>query len=158
MAGRSNSSTTMAGRLPTKSYTGEFLLVFFGFTYCPDVCPATLQSVSAVVDGLGQRAQKLRPLFITVDPERDTPDVLKEYLSNFNQRIVGLTGTPAQVSAAAKVYRAYFRKVEDKSLSDEYTVDHSSFVYLMSPDGEFITHFTHATPPDKIQERLRKIL
>ncbi len=139
-----------------KNYRGEFLLVFFGFTYCPDVCPAALQLVSAAMEKLGPKAKRLRPLFITVDPERDTPEQLKLYLSNFDPRIVGLTGSASQVDAAAKAYRAYYRKVKDPTVTGEYTMDHSAFLYLMNPDGEFVTHFTHATPLETLIKRLAK--
>ena len=141
-----------------KSYSGEFLLVFFGFTYCPDICPAALQTVSAALDKLGGKANKVRPLFISVDPERDTPEQLKLYVSNFHKRIAGLTGTAEQIDAVAKAYRVYFRKVEDASNSDGYTVDHSAFIYLMAPNGDYVTHFTHVTSPDKMAERLRREL
>ena len=139
-----------------KSYGGEFLLVFFGFTYCPDICPAALQTVTATLEKLGDKANRLRPLFITVDPDRDTPEQLKLYMSNFHSRITGLTGTPEQIDAVAKAYRVYFRKVEDASNSDGYTMDHSAFIYLMAPSGDYVTHFTHVTPPDKMFERLRR--
>jgi len=143
------------GRTVTeKTYNGQYLLVFFGFTYCPDVCPAALQTVTAVMKKLGRKADRLRPLFISVDPERDRPAVLKQYVSNFDSRIVGLTGSAEQVSAAAKAYRVYFRKVKDAGNAGSYTMDHSAFVYLMSPQGEFVTHFTHATPVEKMAERL----
>jgi cytochrome oxidase Cu insertion factor (SCO1/SenC/PrrC family) len=137
-----------------RSYKGDYLLVFFGFTYCPDICPAALQVVSQAMEKLGPKAKRLRPLFISVDHERDTPEQLKLYMSNFHPRIVGLTGSAEQIDAAAKAYRAYYRKVKDPSLTDEYTMDHSAFLYLMSPDGEFITHFTHVTPVDKLVARL----
>ncbi len=136
------------------SFDGEYLLVFFGFTYCPDICPAGLQTIAAVMDKLGTRASRVRPLFISIDPERDKPEVLKQYVSHFHPRIRGLTGSLEQVTAAAKAYRVYFRKVETSAAGGDYTMDHSAFVYLMSPAGEFITHFTHATPVDKMAERI----
>lgn len=141
-------------KVSEKTYAGQHLLVFFGFTYCPDICPAALQKVTLVLDQLGAKADRLKPLFITVDPERDTVEQLKLYMSNFDERIVGLTGTPAQIAAAVKVYRAYAKKREDPSNSDGYTMDHSSFLYLMAPNGDFVTHFTHVSPVDKMIERL----
>ena len=141
-----------------KSYSGKFLLVFFGFTYCPDVCPAALQTVTAALDKLGHKANKVRPLFISVDPGRDTPEQLKLYMSNFHKRIVGLTGTPEQIAAVAKAYRIYFRKVEDSTNTDGYTMDHSAFIYLIAPNGDYVSHFTHATSPDKLHERLQREL
>lgn len=145
-------------RVSDKTYRGDHLLVFFGFTYCPDVCPAALQKVTAVLEQLGDRAGKIRPLFISVDPERDTPDQLKLYMSNFHDRIVGLTGSPAEIDAVAKAYRAYYRKVKDPSITGEYSMDHSAFLYLMDPTGEFLTHFTHATQIEKMVTRLKKEL
>ena len=137
-------------KVSDKTYAGQHLLVFFGFTYCPDICPAALQKVSVVMDQLGPKAEGLKPIFISVDPERDTVDQMKLYMSNFDSRIVGLTGSTAQIADAVKVYRAYAKKREDPSNSDGYTMDHSSFLYLMAPNGDFITHFTHVSPVDKM--------
>jgi protein SCO1/2 len=145
-------------KVTEQSYAGEHLLVFFGFTFCPDICPAALQKVTAVLDQLGDKAKRLRVLFISVDPQRDTPEQLKLYMSNFHSRAVGLTGSPEQIAAAAKAYRIYYRKVEDASNPDGYTMDHSGFIYLMDERGKFITHFTHITPLDKIAERLQQEL
>ena len=142
----------------SQSYAGEHRLVFFGFTYCPDICPAALQKVTAVLDQLGPKADRLRVLFITVDPDRDTPEQLKLYVSNFHSRTVGLTGSAEQVAAAAKVFRIYYRKVEDPSNSDGYTMDHSGFIYLMDEQGAFIKHFTHVTPIEKMVQRLQQAL
>jgi len=141
-------------KVSEKSFSGQHLLIFFGFTYCPDICPAALQKVSVVLEQLGPKAEGLKPLFISVDPERDTVEQLKLYMSNFDKRIVGLTGSNAQVANAVKVFRAYAKKREDASNSDGYTMDHSSFLYLMAPNGEFVTHFTHVSPVDKMVERL----
>ena len=141
-----------------KTYAGKHLLVFFGFTYCPDICPAALQKVSLVMDKLGSKANNLKPLFISVDPERDTVAQLKLYMSNFDNRIAGLTGSIEQIADAVKVYRAYAKKRVDPSTSGGYTMDHSSFIYLMAPDGNFITHFTHVSPVDKMVERLTEAL
>ena len=141
-----------------KTYARKHLLVFFGFTYCPDICPAALQKVSLVMDKLGSKANNLKPLFISVDPERDTVAQLKLYMSNFDNRIAGLTGSTEQIADAVKVYRAYAKKRVDPSTSGGYTMDHSSFIYLMAPDGNFITHFTHVSPVDKMVERLTEAL
>ncbi len=145
-------------KVSDKTYAGQHLLVFFGFTYCPDICPAALQKVSVVMDQLGPKAEGLKPIFISVDPERDTVEQMKLYMSNFDSRIVGLTGSTAQIAEAVKVYRAYAKKREDPSNSDGYTMDHSSFLYLMAPNGDFITHFTHVSPVDKMVERLSAAL
>ena len=132
--------------------------MFFGFTHCPDVCPAGLQLVSAAMAKLGPKADSLQPIFISVDPRRDTPRQLKLYLSNFDARIVGLTGTDEQIASATKAFRVYYRKVEDPELTDGYTIDHSAFIYLITPNGEFVTHFTHATPLDALVARLEQSL
>ena len=110
------------------------------------------------MDKLGSKANNLKPLFISVDPERDTVAQLKLYMSNFDNRIAGLTGSTEQIADAVKVYRAYAKKRVDPSTSGGYTMDHSSFIYLMAPDGNFITHFTHVSPVDKMVERLTEAL
>lgn len=135
-------------RVTDQDYRGRYMLVFFGFTFCPDICPTALQVASEALEKLGARGDRVTPILITVDPERDTPDQLKSYVSSFHPRLVGLTGTEADTAAAAKAYRAYWRKVKDDKSSAGYTFDHTSIIYLMGPDGKFITHFTHATSPD----------
>src|ERR1700719_4603363 len=117
---------------------GHPFLVFFGFTHCPDVCPTTLFDVSEMLRALGPDADRTRALFITVDPERDTPAVMKDYLSSFDPHLSGLTGDAAAVAAAAKAYRVYYKKVP---LDDGYTMDHTAIVYLMDKDGRFVAPF-----------------
>lgn len=122
------------GRTVTQqSYEGRWLLVFFGFTRCADICPTTLMRIAKVLDGLGERSAQIQPLFISLDPERDTPEVLAAYTSFFDERIVGLTGSPAQIRQVADAYGVYFRKVP---MGDTYMLDHTGAVYLMNPDGE----------------------
>jgi protein SCO1/2 len=135
-------------RVTEKDFAGRYMLVFFGFTFCPDVCPTALQVSAAALDKLGAKADKVTPVLISVDPERDTPEQLKGYVASFHPRLVGLTGSVEEVTAAAKAYRAYWRKVKDDKSAAGYTIDHTSIVYLMGPDGRFITHFTHATSVD----------
>src|SRR5690606_6537516 len=119
----------------------------FGYTWCPDVCPTELQNMSAALDLLGDDAKEVVPIFITVDPERDTPEVMADYRSYFHPSLVALTGAPAQIAAAAKAYRIYYAKAEgDKP--GEYLMDHSSFVYLMDRKGGYLTHFAPATAPE----------
>jgi len=136
---------------------GKWSAVFFGFTYCPDVCPTTLQTLAAAEEALGDKADDLQIVFISVDPERDTPQQLKTYLSleAFPRDVIGLTGTPEQVAAAAKAYRAYFHKNGE---GDDYLVDHSTFTYLMHPQGRFNTVIAHNTPPDEVAAKIRQAM
>ena len=136
-----------------KDYNGFWRLVFFGYTHCPDVCPTTLGTISLIMEDLGGDAAKLKPLFITVDPERDTPDVLADYVTAFDERIVGLSGTPEQVAAAAKTYNAYYAKVllfeGDVVRTDDYAMNHSARLYLMDAKGVYATSFSPADPVEK---------
>ena len=120
-----------------KSWPGKYKLVFFGFTHCPDVCPTTLQKLSAVMENYDAKGEKLAPLFITVDPERDTPAVLAGYLGQYNPNIAGLTGTPEQVKAAEDAYKVYSAKTAGAPAGD-YMMDHSGYIYLMSPDDKLL--------------------
>jgi protein SCO1 len=135
---------------------GRPFLVFFGFTHCPDVCPTTLFEVSEILRALGPDADRTRALFITVDPERDTPAVMKDYLSSFDPHLSGLTGNAAEIAAVAKVYRVYFKKV----LLDQggYTMDHTAIVYLMDRDGRFVSPFNLKRPIDAAAADLRRYL
>jgi protein SCO1 len=137
-------------------YRGHFMLVFFGFTNCPDVCPTTLAMLSDVLNKLGAKADLVVPVFISVDPARDTPAVLKSYLASFGPRFVGLTGTSDEVAKAAKAYRAYYKKVPLPG--GGYTMNHSSVIYLMGPDGKFVTHYGVEQGPDALAADLAKRL
>lgn len=132
---------------------GRYALVYFGYTYCPDICPTSLSTMTQAVDLLAEtapdKAEAVLPVFITVDPARDTVEALASYAAHFHPRLMALTGTEAEVSAAAKAYRIYYQKVEDPSASD-YLMDHSSVIYLMAPDGSYLTHFTHASTAEEI--------
>src|SRR5215470_3421792 len=142
-------------------FRGQFLLVFFGFTHCPDVCPVELQTLSDAMDQLGPAASKVTPLFITVDPARDTPEVMKQYVANFHPRIVALTGSVADVAAVAKAYRVYYAKTTGGTASNndaDYIMNHSAIVYLMGPDGRFVSHFDPGTSAARIADALRKLL
>ena len=127
---------------------GKWSLVFFGFTYCPDYCPTTLAALDATKQRLGDKAKDLQIVFISVDPERDTPQALKDYLSSdgFPEGVIGLTGTPEQVRAAADAYRAYYQKVGE---GEGYTMNHSLTVYLMGPDGQFRTAVAEELGPER---------
>jgi protein SCO1/2 len=141
-----------------KDFRGRFMLVYFGFTLCPDVCPSGLQVMAAALDQVGAKAEKIVPLFITVDPERDTPAQMAQYVASFHPRLIGLSGSPEQIAAAEKAYRVYAKKVTDDKSSAGYTFDHTSLMYLMDPKGDYVAHFTHATPVERIAERLEKAL
>lgn len=141
-----------------KDFLGRHSLVFFGFTHCPDICPATLQVASEALEKLGADADKVQPVFVSVDPERDTPSVLKSYLEDFDPRLIGLTGSLAQVKGIAKAYRIYHSKVADENSADGYTVDHSAYMYLMSPEGRYITHYSPAIQSDELVGKLRPVL
>ena len=121
-----------------QTWRGKYMLVYFGYTFCPDVCPTTLSNVADAIDKLGPRADRLQALFVTVDPKRDTASVVKQYAAAFSPRITGLTGSPAQIAAAAKAYRVYYAEHRTGTGPDDYSMDHSSVLYLMGPDGRFI--------------------
>jgi protein SCO1/2 len=140
-----------------KDFAGKYTLVFFGYTYCPDVCPATLAVMAAALDKLGPRADRIVPLFITVDPKRDTPEKMKSYLASFGTRFVGLTGTADDIAKVAKEYRVYYREHPAEN-GGEYTVDHSGVVYLMDPNGKFIANYSLDTSPDMLAADLAKRL
>lgn len=141
-----------------KDFEGQFTIVYFGFTYCPDVCPAELQVITAAMEHLGDKARKVTPVFISVDPKRDTVEQMASYVKHFHKRLVGLTGTLEQVKAVAKAYRVYFAEVKDETSSAGYSVDHSSIVYLMDTKGEYLAHFSYGTDPKKMAETIAKYL
>lgn len=138
-------------------FRGKYMLVFFGYTHCPDFCPTGLQAMAEALDALGKDADKIQPIFITIDAKRDTPKVLKDYVPNFHARLIGLSGSDAQVAKAAKAYKVYYARA-GKPGTEDYLMDHSTFTYLMGPDGKYLTHFSHGTPPKKVAERIRKLL
>jgi protein SCO1/2 len=145
-------------RVTDQDFRGRTLIVMFGFTYCPDVCPTELQLISAALDKLGPKAKDVVPLFITVDPERDTPDQLAMYVKSFHPSLVGLTGSPAEIDAVAKAYRAYFKKVPDPKSTGGYTMDHSAFIYVIGPDGAYQAHFTPGVSVATLADRLGELL
>jgi len=135
-------------------FRGKYLLIYFGYTYCPDLCPTGLQSISRALDNLGPQADKVQPLFITIDPDRDTPAAMKEYISSFHPKIIGLTGTPQQIASVAKEFQVYYAKGE-KVDEHDYIMDHSSLIYLMDPDGKFVTTFDEEVDPKTIVKTLQ---
>ena len=142
-------------RRTDQDFHGRHMLVFFGFTYCPDVCPTTLAILSAALDEIGPAAENIVPVLITVDPARDTPEALKLYLSSFGPNFVGLTGTEEEIAAAADAYHAFYEIVEGEG--DDYTLNHSTAIYLMGPEGKFVTSYTLNMGPDAIAADLRKL-
>ncbi len=139
-------------------FRGRHMLVFFGFTNCPDICPAGLQLIAAALDKLGSKAANVTPIFISVDPERDTPEKLAAYVKNFDDRIVGLTGTQEEVTAVAKAYRVFYEKTPNESSSSDYGMNHTSIIYLMRPDGTYVAHFTPMTTVEQMVEKLSSVL
>lgn len=140
-------------------FHGKFVLIFFGYTFCPDVCPTALNLMAEAMDILGKDAEKVTPLFITIDPERDSPEDLKEYVSHFYPRLVGLTGSREQVNAVTKVYKVYSAKIQmEGSDKDDYAMDHSSIIYFNGPDGKYRALFGEGTTPKSLAEGMRKFL
>ena len=145
LVGGSFSLTDHNGRRVTEEdFLGKPMLVFFGYTYCPDVCPTELQVMAAALEEMDPAGMAIQPVFISIDPARDTPGTLKAYVENFGPRLMGLTGTDAEVAAAARAYRVYYKKVEGGA-GGAYLMDHSSIIYLMGADGKFVKHFTYST-------------
>jgi len=137
------------------NFAGKFMLIYFGFTHCPDVCPTELQVMANAMDVLGADNARVVPVFITVDPERDTPAQLKDYVAAFHPAMVGLTGTPDQVAAVAKAYKVYFSKQPNAGAPDDYQVDHTSFVYLMGPDGGLRSMFRSGASAETMAGEIR---
>ena len=147
------------GRTVTeRDFHGRHMLVYFGYTFCPDVCPTTLFSASQALDGIGPAlASKVRLVFVSIDPERDTPEVVKDYASHFHPGTVGLTGTPEQVATAARAFRIYYRKAAPEE-DGSYLVDHSSILFLMDGEGRYVTHFGHEATADDMAAALKRLL
>jgi cytochrome oxidase Cu insertion factor (SCO1/SenC/PrrC family) len=144
------------GRIRTeRDFRGRLMLVYFGFTYCPDVCPTDLQAIGLAMDRLGSDADNVQPLFITVDPERDTPEHLAEYVPLFHPRLIGLTGSPDAIRKAADAYKVYSAKVPLGKAQGDYTVDHTAFIYLMDRNGDYLGFFPPGTSADRMVEIIR---
>ena len=137
-------------------FRGKFSLVFFGFTNCPDVCPTTMSEVAQVMDDLGEGADRVQPLFISIDPERDRRQGLTEYVAAFHPAILGLSGDDAATKDAANSFKIYFGREEDPSAPDGYTMSHSSGLYLIGPDGEWLRQFAYETPAAEILADIEK--
>ena len=141
-----------------RDFRGRYMLIFFGFTHCPDICPAELQVIAQALEQLGDKAKTVVPIFITLDPERDTPEAMANYVKSFGPNFVGLTGSPEAIAAAAKAYRVAYSQVENKDSPGDYSVDHSALVYLMDPEGRYVTHFSYGLSADQMAEKLEKSL
>ena len=147
--------TDQAGRRRTDAdFRGKLVVLYFGYTYCPDVCPTELQSISLALDKLGAAAEAVQPLFITVDPERDTPARLAEYVSSFHPRLIGLTGSLAEIRKTAIAYRTFFVKNGAATPAD-YSVDHTGFIYLVGKDGRYLGFLPPGVTPDEIADAIR---
>jgi protein SCO1/2 len=141
-----------------RDFRGKWLIVYFGFTYCPDVCPTGLAKLSQILERLGPRADKIRPIFISVDPERDTPQKVGKYVRAFDKRFIGLVGSMAQTRAAAKAFGAYFKKRSTGKSKDAYLVDHSSFYHVMGPDGRFRAVYGSTERIDTIAKSIEALM
>lgn len=142
-----------------KTYDGSYRLIYFGYTFCPDACPTELGVMAQAIDALGSAGGKVLPIFITIDPARDTAQQLAGYVPLFDKRLVGLTGTPEQIAAVAKEYKVYYAKADQPGVDTKsYGMNHSSFVYLMDPAGKFLTVFSSDTDSDKMAAEIRRFM
>ena len=141
-----------------QTYRGKWLLVYFGYTFCPNSCPTTLLEVATALKKLGPHALQVQPLFITVDPERDTPKVMQQYTASFDPRIVGLTGTQQQIAAVAQEYGVYYLRHPSGPGADDYVMDHSTYLYVMDPQGKFVRAFDTNESGDRIADVLRELM
>ncbi len=139
-----------------QAFRGKWMMVYFGYTHCPDACPTALQDMANALDDLGPQKKEVAAVFITIDPARDTPAVMKDYVAAFDAGIVPLTGSQEAIGAAARAYRVYYAKHPTKD--GGYDMDHSSIIYLMDPRGRFVANFTHETSPDQIAAKLKTLV
>jgi protein SCO1 len=141
-----------------QSFRGKYMLVYFGYTFCPDVCPTTLNAVADALDRMGPAASSIQPLFITVDPKRDTPGVVKQYVTAFGPNIEGLTGTAEEIAIVAKEYRVYYAEHRTGPGAGDYTMDHSSVLYLMDPNGGFVGPVRADLSGEEMATSLKKLM
>jgi protein SCO1 len=146
------------GRLRTDAdFSGKLMLIYFGYTFCPDVCPTDLMAISQAVELLGEAGDGVQPIFISVDPERDTVAHLAEYVTSFHRRLIALTGTPADIRKIARAYKAWYAKVESPR-GEDYAIDHTGFIYLVGRDGKYLGFFPPGTTPERMVEIIRRHL
>jgi protein SCO1 len=139
-----------------RSFPGKWLLLYFGYTFCPDACPTALNTIAEALDELGPLAERIQPIFITVDPQRDTPAVITEYVKAFHPRLIGLTGSAAQIAAAAKDFHVFY---EVRQLgNEEYAIDHSSYIYVIDPDGRVTDLMTGNLPGHPVAAELKRLI
>jgi protein SCO1 len=154
--------TASNGQKVTDSdFRGKWLLVYFGYTHCPDICPTTLAEVSETLTSLGPLATEVQPFFVTIDPERDTPKMVGDFINSIDDRIIGLTGTPAQIAVVAKEYHVYYAKdPPSPAAGEDYAMDHTAFVYVMGSDGKYLTLFSplQGQTPDYMAAKLRALI
>ncbi|KPN62715.1 electron transport protein SCO1/SenC [Aliiroseovarius crassostreae] len=149
--------TDHTGMIRTEEdFAGRWMFVFFGFANCPDVCPTTLADVAAVMDGLGEDAAKVQPIFISIDPERDTPMALADFVPRFDAGIIGLTGTSDQIAEIAETFPIYFERIDEASAPDGYTMGHTSHLFLFDPQAGFADSWPYGTPAEAILTDLRE--
>lgn len=141
-----------------RDFAGQFQLIFFGFTHCRKVCPRVLTSLSGVLDGLGEIADRLQPLYVTVDPDRDTPEVMRRFLEAGYPRFLGLTGTLEACRAAQLAFKVFAQRAADPDRPEDYAVPHSALTYVLDPEGRYLTHFLDVADVERIATRLRGIL
>lgn len=142
-----------------ETFLGNYQLIYFGYTFCPDICPTSLQVMTAGLSGLGKKAEQIQPVFITVDPERDTPPVMKQYVGYFHPRLVGLTGTQEMIERVAEQFRVRYEKyLPEGAPADRYSMDHTASLYLIGPDGVFITKFAHGITPEQLAAELDQLI
>ncbi len=141
-----------------KDFLGKYMLVFFGFTNCPDICPAGLQVMTAALEKLGDRAAEVVPVFITLDPAQDTTERMATYVKSFHPRLVGLTGSESDIAAAAKAYRVFYQKVPDDKDPSRYSIDHSAIFYLMGKDGTLLAPIPHTNDVDQLAAAIDKAI
>ena len=159
---------TTGGRFMLKNHLGQivtdsnfangYMLILFGYTFCPDICPTGLQVMAEVMDKLGKDGERIQPLFITVDPERDTEKVLAAYVKAFHPRIMGLTGPKIMIESVTKKYRVKYAKVEDKPGDPDYTMDHTAAMFFMGPKSKYLARFPYGTEADVIVRKIREII
>jgi protein SCO1 len=162
----SNSTIAIGGPFHLRSQTGEIVdsnalkgrpyAIFFGFTHCPEICPTTMMDMARLLERAGPRAKDFKVYFVSVDPERDTPEVLRSYLSSFEPHMVGLTGTPEEIAQVAKEFRVYYKKVP--TTGGDYTMDHTAVVYLMGADGKFANALGFQEPEDRALAKLKSLM